>query len=444
MADPTPTSPQKLAELIEMISSFKKDFNSDNIIEEIKKRTSVFYTCIYGILTFIILLLLGEDANRDSFLSSFTKQTWHGWIWIGFIVIFSVILIYVTHELSRKVNNFKKSHQSLSENPKIIDSSIISRIDLLEGNINLNFKHSQKFFESIIKKYVRASDTTTDTPSEKSYEKFVMEFKNVNHDILPDALTIIPDEIQNSANGCFYCVISYEAFFKDDDQAKESIRYFASFYLGTAKNFVQRIFTVPGKGTPSTIYKMGFDTEEEKFKSKTLLKYLLVNKISSVETYLLVYDEKNTNDIQNKFFTLADYVIAMPSTCQSINQNKLFFAYPEASGGKDQVVVTTDSYLIQLMKKDFDYRINKLDKTNQSLNIVELRTSSYDDILKMLGFNLSNPEHLKIINREIENLSTTLNEMSQEHSFYDTKTINKLLTQFKKCQIRNHKKPQTS
>jgi hypothetical protein len=308
----------------------------------------------------------------------------------------------------------------------------------------LNFKHSQKFFESIIKKYVRANDSQIETLNEKSYERFVMEFKSVNRDIEPEELITIPNEIQNSANGCFYCVISYEAFFKDDKQAIESIQYFASFYKGTERNFVQRIFTVPGIGTELTTYKMPFDTEEEMFKSRTLLKYLIVNKISSVETYLLVYDSGNLKNIQNKFFTLADYVIAMPSICQNENQNKLFFAYPEGLDGKDRVVVTTDSYLIQLMKKDFDYRIDKLDTVNLPLNIVELRTSSYDDILKMLGLNLSKPEHINIINKEIENLSITLTEMSKEHSYYDAKTINKLLSPFKKCQIRNHKKPQTN
>lgn len=430
MTDPTSGL---FIKIFDSIFSFKRNFNSENLIEEVKKRIRVFFICVFGIFASLFYILVMDEENWKNFYNSLHYQTIINWVSIVAIIVLFFVLIVIIFELNRRINNFKKPIETLSDNPKIIESSIISKIDLLEGKIKLNYIHSQLFIERIIKKYIKTSAETEVSPAVNLFEKFVEEFKEVNKDIKTKDLTIISDEVEKSTDGYFYCVISYDGFFEGDNQTEESIRYFASFYKGTNRNFVQRLFTVPGVGTKFTRYKLEPRTEDEIKKSCILLKYLIVNVLTSVETYLLIYDKDNLHSIQDEFFTIADYVIAMPSNLSVGNLNKLYFAYPKLLTGKDQVVATSDTYLIQLMKKDFDYRIDKIGKNNMELNILELRMESYDNILEMLGFDLTDKSHIVSINNQIAELQTLLIKMANEDSYYDKTAItNKLAMYYKK------------
>lgn len=304
------------------------------------------------------------------------------------IIIYVVILIYII----KPIKKLKYDDELISTRFDAKISSIYSQIISVESTLKNNFKHSFEYFSEWVNTF-------------RSYKDFIAKFQ-LDTKITVTDLTDIADEAGHSINGKFLCVIAYDGYFRklklteeetklskekkedtEDKETMEMVQYFGKFDKVTNqnKNLIQRVFTFPGIKDDGNIYITDFP-REELFKNHIILQYLIINKICSIDTYLLVY-KKDFNDegIHRKILTKCDYVLAYHSLPNSGNNfSQLFFAFPEDLGGKNKALKTEDTFFIRVFEEDFRNRIclSKGDSTPTTL--IKFNHSNYQDILRML------------------------------------------------------------
>lgn len=377
-----------IIEFYDVFISGKKEIDEENIKESLAQFYKIKLYAIIIILPATIALLF-KNYHLNSFKSIIelvNKQDFPTGLLIGTIFLCSLILIYVVWITPSKISKVKFGIERKEEH-----SQILSRLIGLEGILKINFEDSFIYIQTLIREFKNNSvKNVTEgdaTELDKPYTEFVTHFATITGK-QPEYLEVIHKEAENSNLGRFLCVISYNAYLRNDqNEINEMIKYFAKFKSASSANTIKRIFTIAGNGVDSEDLKTFFSKHADTT-NEILLEYLIINKICSIDTYLFTYDKNNGKNIKDKFFTQADYVIAIPcGTKESGLKNELFFAYPEDSTGRNRIIRTSDTYLIKLMEQDFQFRILKQGIDGEPFTFVEFkRGDNFARIAKMLHF----------------------------------------------------------
>lgn len=423
-----------------------KPFGKESLVDDVLERITSIFKIICFIFIAVIVILSTPDKNRISFIEGLNHQGWW-WLLILFIAL-CIIMLFIS--IFYFMYNLKKYKIGLSDEKDLIrfkDTEIVGRLIEMEKRIGIGYTDSFKFFQKLIKKYNQSNSYTAlksqnenNNSFSKPYVEFIKDFKT--HTDLPLAdLNTIFTYASNSSSSIFKCVIAFDEYFEDDpNTAKNEIlgmlRYFCCFKKGAEKNHINRIFTLPGIPVAATHIgktKTIFNTPLTKKKNAIILKYLITNKICSVDTYLLVYDNENS-DVKEEFFVLADYVIAISANQSNKKENRIFFAYPKEQGTNERTISTIDPFIIALMDSDYEYRLTKLGDSDHLFNIEELKRANKEEIYSMLHFDTNTKEGKQEVNDVIDDLEKQLIEIVDECSirnFHSTQQIKDLLSGYK-------------
>lgn len=406
-------------DFIEVLQTSKKELDETNLKDALNKAFSLL-TLSFGFTLFLIVVLIFKNNHIGNFKEFKDFISFQDGATIAIfitIVVFIGIVIYFFINLPQRINKIKLINQKITE-----ESILTSKFINLEGVLKLNFNHSFKYFQSLIKNYNTNTTANADATTIKSqpYIEFVNDFSKIT-DIKPEYLTKIADNANSSILGRFLCVISFNEYLKNnEDEINEMVNYFATFKKASTSNNIKRIFTIPGKGLNHEDLKTDFNETDysSNISNEILLEYLITNKCCSIDTYLLTYANNNNEQIKEKFFTLADYVIASPLGNKDIGyNNELYFAFSPDTNGKNRILSTTDTYLIKLMEDDFAFRMNMEGKTGKPYTMISFkRGANFEKVLKMLHFEKDKKIDKVRVNAVIEKLSNRLNSSDKELS----------------------------
>lgn len=420
-----------------------KKINKESIVADFADKIKAIFSFIGLILTIIASVVILDEKNRAGFFAALKIQ---GWLLIPIIIASIFTLLLLVSLLLLLLHLSKISSDKIIEYDiiKYKDNEIVGRLIELEKRIGVEYSDSFKFFQKLIKKYNQALQIPSAGDSNQSnesfsqpYVEFIKDFKM--HTNLPLAdLTTIFNYASNSSSSIFKCVIAFDEYFEDnpltqDDEIVRMLRYFCCFKDGAEKNHVNRIFTIPGIpvdrinhiGDTKSIFNIK--------KNSVILKYLITNKICSIDTYLLVYDNGN-EEVKEEFFALADYVIAISANKSSTKENRIFFAYPKGNEPNEKTISTVDPFILALMDTDYEYRLSKLGNSNHLFNIEELKRANKEKIYSSLNFNTTTKEGKQEVNSIIDELEINLIKICKENSikgFHSEQQIKRLLLGYK-------------
>ena len=401
-----------IKELLHWLMHRKRLGNPDDLkdfIINFSRLCIVFFVtvCLYYLGEAILFAIENSTSIHDiNFILERTE-------WSQFsIFIVTIIYIVILNYIIIPVRELKEDDELISTRFDAKISSIYSQIISIESGLKNNFKDSFEYFSEWVNPF-------------PTYADFIAKFQ-LDTKIKVTELVSIADEAGNSINGKFLCVIAYDGYFrlneltdvhakltkkeKEDiiyEEPMEMVQYFGKFDKVTNqnKNHIQRIFTFPGKRNKGNTYITDFQ-REELYKNHIILQYLIINKVCSVDTYLLIY-KKDLDDegIHRKVLTKCDYVLAYHSLPNSEkNFSQLFFAFPQGSKGKNRALKTEDTFFIKIFEEDFRNRICLKKEDTTPTTLVKFNHSNYDDILRMLNINPLNKAEREATNKQIEKM----------------------------------------
>lgn len=417
---------QAFLNLLLQKASFKP-LNRESFLEDVKERLKYIWQLFALILLTTGFVIGYPDQNREGFVAALGMQK-YWWILIVLIIIFSIMVFASLFSFISNVSKYKDDSNIEREMIRFKDNEIVGRLIELEKKIGVEYSDSFKFFQKLIKKYNQSIPSPISEPNTKStesfskpYVEFIKDFKKYT-DLPLEELTSIFTYASNSSSTIFKCVIAFDEYFEDKPNTAENeilwmLQYFCCFKNGAEKNHINRIFTIPGIPDDPVSHigqtKSIFNTPQTKNKNNVILKYLITNKICSIDTYLLVYDNNNS-DTKDEFFALADYVIAISANGSSIKENKIFFAYPN-----EKTISTHDPFIMALMVADYEYRLSKLGNSNHTFNIIELKRANKEIIYSSLNFNTSTKDGKNEVNSVITELEAELIAICKKGSIKD-------------------------
>jgi hypothetical protein len=297
------------------------------------------------------------------------KETYHHFS-IDQDSIFAIIIFLIAHLICsisiRKLNSVIINNDFYLEKINQISTELIS----VRNEINFNCENSFSYFSFYANKV-------------NDYNSFIKHLEE-GTGLTPENLTAIPDLAKASRNSEFKCVISYLDFFKDESEFKQMINYFGSFepICHNNNNTVKRIFSIPGKKTnKGDILYTSILTKE---KNLYLYFYLLVNKLSGCDPYIMIFDEEYYKVNKATFFIHGDYFLAYSKTENlGKSDSNLYFAYPD-NEEMNRTIKTKDSFLTKVFETDFSNRIRLSESIANPVTMKRFNKSSISDAFKML------------------------------------------------------------
>jgi hypothetical protein len=362
---------------------FFKPISRDNYSEIIEK-------FIKSIFLFIIVSFL---TMFSIFVYSFTSHPKDD----IFVIVFIAAIV-----LLRKIRKISFTVAKPDCNPALLCRDNIKNI--IFGNSKFDDT------ERIVVKFIK---------NIKTHEEFVNELSADKNQI---ELNAIKENVERSKNGRFQCVFSDIEYF-NEDKKQYMIKYFLSFYKVINDNNVRRIFPLPTIMNKSgkKIRREATSIFTEKEKCRTFLSYVIINSIAEFDTFVLMY---NINKDTLSFFENVDYVIA-ESIDDERDASKLYFSYKtkEITEKEPMALFSDDSYLIDIMQKDFTARMNYKEDGYLLCKAITKRDNNYKRVLNVLNINSSEELNVLItLKEDIEKEDTekedTISEKAKKHAIF--------------------------
>ncbi len=353
-------------------------------------------------LLLILLFIIGEQLIFFwKYFNSDLRNYIHFYDGLSFNLIIVIALTltlpayHFCHYGIKRINKALRLENFYFENHKLQIDKIFTQTLSIGNKISKNHDISFSFFSSIANE-------------QNNYVEFIELIQKTTH-LQPQELTSIAEIAKKSTYGHFMCVIAYLDFFKNENEFKEMINYFSKWEIVASekKNIVQRIFTIPGieKQNPSEdCYKTMWNNGTNKINNFYLYCYLVLNKICSCDTYLLIYDNTKRKSLSNRFLIDVDYVLAFKNenSCETMEDNvELYFAYPE-EGELNRTLKLNDSYFIRMFELDFKKRM-KLDPSDETpTTLFDFSLGNIEKILKMLHIDRNNSDDRNKLNQNLD------------------------------------------
>lgn len=176
-------------------------------------------------------------------------------------------------------------------------------------------------FSLIIKSLNKVTNTLRESRNKKSFDIMhgITTMRNVL-DLKPFKINSIYNAIENYDYGTdydFFCVLGYQAYLQEKEQI-EMLRYFYQFGKSLKKANKYRIFSIPGKKHKTKGWISNLSSQE----NGLLYKYMLLNTHLGVDTYLLIYDQKKSQELGILYEQ--DYILRIPKILEADRLDKQY------------------------------------------------------------------------------------------------------------------------
>lgn len=380
-----------------IISLLKGDLSNSNYSKILQDLLYVFLV----IAITICLLIAGYiiNNNSDEPVSNTIFYVSAGifvLLWL-ILIVFAIIKFgkFKYHSLCGKCSDFKV----ISHINAHIKAGCIESEKLLNGLFRNAENHNE--FINEVQKYASLAD---------------------------EELNLIRNDIKKSVCGRFLCVVTNQDYLDvTEEEMKDMFGYFLSTYSASQKNYIARVFCIPAENNGSLKYgKLKSAYKKEKQSNNIVLfKYLLINQIAGVSTYLQIHKKGN-----HLFFPNIDYVLAAPLSLKVTNDkgeegfncsNRLYFSYTRDVDNVediDRIIYTSDSCLVKIFENEFYFRLPNDERVDSSSQSYQFPLSKSDDSYHMLrdALHLSDKDINSSIKELIEYIDKST-EIVQKNQF---------------------------
>jgi hypothetical protein len=219
----------------------------------------------------------------------------------------------------------------------------------------------------------------------------------------------------------FLCVTAFEDYYYEHSRMME---YFKSFNdtLSNA-NKIFRIFVVKG----TTVKRKGWHSLLSEEQNKLILKYLMLNKMTGAQSYLMMYNVDHMESVSNDFLLEQDYALKIDSYGtwkvenlyqiahdrlevnpyysqhpDAASEEKLYLAYPSDLHKNKQMLTVTGLQNISRFYEDFKRRARiLLTPPNNEVRLIQFEDNNLDIIKSYLNLNHFNNEFVTELRQDI-------------------------------------------